>query len=390
MESKIFGMKKNIAIMGVVSFLNDVSSEMVQPIVPIFLTTVLGAPASVVGIIEGTAESLSNFSMAFFGIISDKLQKRRLFVISGYGLSTISKLILAVAFSWPMVLLSRVTNRVGKGVRTSARDALIVESTSKDERGLSFGFHRMMDTAGAVFGPILALLLLALFVGNYRAMFFWAFVPSLLAVWLLMGLKEKDKVSLGFKQMKFEWSKTNTPFRIYLLISFLFAIGNSSSAFMILRAQNLGLSVALTVFAYVLYNTATAIFNIPAGMIADKFGSRKVLFIGYMLFAAVYIAFGWANSSVLMWVLFPLYGIYVSLTDGVSRAYISKLIPHEISASAFGIYQTVIGVGTLLSSVLAGFMWTYINPSTPFYFGGMMAIVSAIAFVVLTKKSVVS
>lgn len=377
----------NVVILGVVSFLNDVASEMIYPIVPIFLVSVLGAPAYTVGIIEGLADGLSKLLQAFFGIFSDRSQRRKSFVVWGYSLATISHFIMSLASTWPLVMFARVIHRTGKGVRTSARDALITESTDKVDRGRNFGFHRALDSLGAVVGPLLSIYLLKLLNDNYQQLFFMAFVPALLGVFLLvLFIKEPEKVPLGLKGLHFQWSKTNASFKIFLLISFIFTLGNSSEVFMILRAQDLGLSIGLTLFTYVCLNITNAIFSMPAGIIADKVGARKVLFIGFMLFAFVYFAFGYVNDSRWVWVLFPIYGIFLGLTDGVGKAYISKLIPHEIAASAFGIYQTLMGIGTFLASTIAGLLWTFSGVRVPFYFGGSLALLAAFLFYVLSKR----
>ncbi|KKT49206.1 MAG: Major facilitator superfamily [Candidatus Collierbacteria bacterium GW2011_GWC2_44_18] len=381
------GISLNVVILGIVSFLNDVASEMVYPVVPIFLMSVLGAPALIVGFIEGLADSVSKILMAFSGILSDRSQKRKPYVVWGYSFATFSHLIMATAGSWPVVMLGRIINRTGKGIRTSARDALITESSDKVSRGRNFGFHRTLDSLGAVVGPLLSIIVLKMLNGNYRNLFLIAFFPALLGVLLFtFFIKEKEKQPLGIKGLRFEWSKANDSFKIFLLISFIFTLGNSSDVFMILRAQNLGLSIGLTIFTYVLFNSIYALLSLPAGIIADKIGARKILFIGFLLFALVYFSFGYIDSPFWIWILFPIYGIYMALTDGVGKAYISKLIPHEISASAFGIYQTLMGVGTFFASTLAGALWTFAGVRSPFYFGGVMALVAAFLFLILTKR----
>lgn len=381
------GFSHNVVVLGIVSLLNDMASEMVYPVVPIFLISVLGAPALVVGFIEGLADSFSKILMAFSGIFSDRQQRRKPYIVWGYGFATISHLIMSLASTWPLVLFARVINRTGKGVRTSARDAIITESTDKIDRGRNFGFHRTMDSMGAVIGPLVSIFILRFLNNDYRKLFLVAFIPALIGVLLILFfIKEKKKTPLGINGLKFEWSKTNDSFKIFLLISFIFTLGNSSDVFMILRAQNLGLSIGLTIFTYVLFNSTYTLLSLPAGVIADKIGARKVLFIGFLLFALVYISFGLINSTTWIWILFPIYGIYMALTDGVGKAYISKLIPHEISASAFGIYQTLMGVATFFASTIAGALWTFGNVRLPFYFGGVLAIVAAFLFLVLTKR----
>lgn len=376
-----------VIILGIVSFLNDVASEMIYPVVPIFLMSVLGAPALIVGLIEGLADSISKILMAFSGILSDRSQKRKPYVIWGYSLATFSHLIMACSGSWPVVMFARIIHRTGKGVRTSARDALITESSEKVNRGRNFGFHRTLDSLGAVVGPLLSIIVLKMAGDNYRSLFLIAFFPALLGVLLLsFFIKEKEKQPLGVKGLQFEWSKTNDSFKIFLLISFIFTLGNSSDVFMILRAQNLGLSIGLTIFTYVLFNSVYSLLSLPAGIIADKIGARKVLFLGFLLFSLVYFSFGYIDSPVWIWVLFPIYGIYMALTDGVGKTYISKLVPHEISASAFGIYQTLMGVGTFFASTFAGALWTFVGVRTPFYFGSLMALMAALLFLILTKR----
>jgi len=379
-ERSKWGLSKNVWIMGAVSLLNDLSSEIVYPLVPIFLTSVLGAPVSVVGFIEGLADASANFFMAVSGFVSDKFQRRKPFIVTGYGLSTLSKFVLSVAFGWPMVLLSRVTNRLGKGVRTTARDALIIESTEKEDRGKAFGLHRTLDNVGAVLGPFLAILLMQILSGNYRLVFFWAFIPSALAMLLLFFLHEKRKSVLDLNGLHFEWKKANVSFKLFLFISLLFTLGNSSSAFLILRAQDLGLSVGLIMLVYVVFNITNTAFSIPAGVMADKVGAKKILILGYLLFSYVYLMFGLAKNSEVIWMLFPAYGVFLAMTEGVGKAYISRLVPHEIAASAFGIYQVGVGTATFFASFLAGLLWTRFSPAAPFLFGSIIALAAAILF----------
>jgi MFS family permease len=382
-----FGISKNIFALGLVSFFNDVASEMIYPIVPIFLTSILGAPVAIVGLIEGIAESTASILKVVSGWLSDKFQRRKPFVVAGYSFSAISKIILSLAFSWPLVLMARFIDRFGKGTRTSARDALIAESSENSVRGRAFGFHRALDTLGAVVGPMIALLAIHFLDNNFRLIFFLAFIPAFIGVLLLLFIvKEKKKETNSFSTFRFNWHNLDQSFKIFLLISFIFALGNSSDAFLILRAQNLGLSLTLVVLAYVLFNFTYAVFSIPAGIISDKIGPRKVLLAGFLLFSAVYLFFGLVNSSLFLWLLFPVYGLYMALTEGVGKAYISNLVPQEKTGTAFGVYQTTIGLITFFASLIAGLLWTYIGVSAPFIFGSIMAVISAFLFVVLEKK----
>jgi len=387
LKNSKFGISKNVFVLGLVSFFNDVASEMIYPLVPIFLTSVLGAPVAIVGLIEGIAESTASVLKVVSGWLSDKWRKRKPFVVAGYSFSAISKILLSLAFSWPFVLIARFVDRFGKGTRTSARDALITESSENSIRGRSFGFHRSLDTLGAVVGPLIALLAIHFLDNKFRLIFFLAFIPAFIGILLLLFfVKEKKKEANSSPAFHFNWRNLNPSFKIFLLISFIFALGNSSDAFLILRAQNLGLSLILVVLAYVLFNFTYAIFSIPAGIISDKIGPKKVLLGGFLLFSAVYLFFGLAHSSLFLWFLFPVYGIYMALTEGVGKAYISNLVPQEKSGTAFGVYQTAIGLCTFFASLIAGLLWTYIDVSAPFIFGSIIAVISAFLFVVLEKK----
>ena len=378
---------KNVIWLSLVSFFNDVASEMIYPLVPIFLTSVLGAPVAVVGLIEGIAESTASILKVISGWLSDKFKSRKPFAVAGYSFSAVSKVLLSLAFSWPLVLLARFIDRFGKGVRTSARDALIAESSDPAERGRSFGFHRALDTLGAVVGPLLALLAIKILDNNFRLVFLLAFIPAFIGILLLLFfVQDKKNTENASHTFHFNWRDLDPSFKIFLLISFIFALGNSSDAFLILRAQNLGLSVSLVVLAYVLFNFTYALFSLPAGIISDKIGPKKVLLSGFLLFAGVYLCFGLAPSALILWLLFPLYGMYMALTEGVGKAYISNLVPEAKAGTAFGVYQTTIGLCTFLASFIAGILWTYINVSTPFIFGSLTAVLSAFLFVILEKK----
>jgi len=250
-----FGIPKNVFALGWVSFFNDLASEMVYPIVPIFLTSFLGVPVTIVGIIEGIAESTASILRVFSGWLSDRFQKRKPFAISGYSLSTFSKIILGLSYIWPFVLVARFIDRFGKGIRTSARDSLITESCPSDIRGKSFGFHRALDTLGAAIGPLMAILFLAIFNNNMRLIFYIAAIPGVIGVILLViFVREKKKKALCFSDIKLKWRHVNPSFKIFLFISVIFSIGNSSDAFIILRAQNLGFTIQITIFSYVIFN----------------------------------------------------------------------------------------------------------------------------------------
>lgn len=373
---------KNVLILGIVSFFNDLSSEMVYPIIPIFLTTVLKTSIPVVGLIEGVAQATASISQYIFGALSDYLKKRKIFVSLGYSLTAFSKVLIGLAYSWPLVLLARFLDRAGKGIRTAPRDSILLESTQENNKGFIFGFHRALDSLGAVFGPILALVFLYLLKENIRWVFFIAFVPSIIGVILLILIvKEKNSSTPEKKRfIKVDFKKLDPSLKMFLLASFVFSLGNSSDAFLILQAKNLGFTTLLATATYVAYNVAYTIFSTPAGVLADKIGARRVFEIGLFVFALVYFFFGLIKNPVFFWVLFPIYGIYIAFTDGVSKAYVSQFISKEESGSYFGLHQTLLAIAAFLASIIGGILWNKIAPSSTFYYGSIMAILALIIF----------
>lgn len=373
----------NVIWLGFVSLFNDIASEMIYPIVPIFLTSVLGAPMAVIGLIEGVAESTASLLKVFSGWFSDLIGQRKPLTVFGYSFSTISKLFLALAYAWPMVLLARFIDRFGKGIRVSARDALIADSTEPGSRGAVFGFHRTMDTLGAVGGPLLAIGLMAIFHDRFRLIFVISFIPALIGVLILQFfVKEVRKPVQPKERINVSWRNFGAKYNWFLLISLIFSLGNSSDVFLILRSKDLGLSTILVVLAYVIYNLTYAALSYPAGLMADKIGYRKVLFAGFFIFALVYAGFALTNSAVSVWVLFAVYGFYIAFTEGVSKAYIADLAPKDQVGTAIGLYYTITGVAVLFASLVAGWLWGAYGAAGPFYYGSAMALIACALFLV--------
>ncbi len=381
-----------VFILGLVSLFNDTASEMIYPIIPIFLTSVLGAPVAIVGLIEGIAEGLASFTKFIFGYWSDRVGTRKIFVLNGYSFTSIAKLLIGLAPSWPLVLFARAFDRLGKGLRTAPRDSLLLQNTSSTNRGFIFGFHRALDSLGAVIGPLFALLFLSVFHDNIRTIFFIAFIPGVIGIVLLaLFVKEKKRQSgasphlwsrlpRSFQDLAMTVRKSNQSLNLFFIMSIIFSLGNSSNAFLILRAKDLGFTTALVIVLYVTYNVAQALLATPAGQLADKIGARRVYGAGLIIFALVYLGFGLTKNPAILWLLFPIYGMYIAFTDGVSKAYISEFITEETSGSYFGLYDTGVSIAIFLASLVGGILWSLFTPSATFYYGAAMAL---LAFAVL-------
>jgi len=383
-NKKIFGFGKNVTIAGLVSFFMDVSSEMIYPLVPLFLANVLGVNKSVIGLIEGIAESTASLLKVFSGWFSDRIGNRKWLMAVGYGISTLSRPFVALATGWQQVLGSRFIDRFGKGVRTAPRDAIIAESADKTHLGRAFGFHRAMDTMGAVVGPALAFFLLGILSNDYRKVFWLSMIPGVIAVLLIIFFiteKKKafaahaDRPKLTIKH--FDWR-----FKFFVIIAALFAVGNSSDVFLILRAEQKGVHTVMIPVIYLLFNLVYSLSAIPAGMAADKFGKKRVILLGFILFAALYYGFAVAGSATAIWVLFGLYGLFMGLTEGIQKAFLATIIPQDFKATAFGVYNTVVGLAMFPASLIGGWLWDHVSPSATFYFGAITAAVSAVLFIV--------
>lgn len=371
----IAGIRKRVFILGLVSLFTDMSSEMLYPIVPIFLSSVLGASMTVIGLIEGLAESSSNLLKLISGRISDRTGKRKIFVAAGYSISAISKPVMALAYTWPSVLAARLMDRTGKGIRTSARDALIADSTAAKTMGRSFGFHRSMDTLGAVSGPLIALALLQLTQNNYRSVFLAAFIPGLISI-ILVIFFVSERRHAAKERIFYNVSQFGRKYRTFLLINVIFALGNSSNVFLILRAKDLGFTVNMAILAYVLFNLVHSLCSFSFGTLSDRLGRRNIMTAGFLVFAGVYFGFAWIEENVYIWPLFVIYGLYEALTRGVGAAYIVDMAPGDKRATALGLYHAATGIMMLFASIIAGLLWDAFGPQMPFIYGGCIAIVS--------------
>ncbi len=390
-ERRFFGFGKNVFVAGLVSFFMDVSSEMIYPLVPLFLSTVLGANKSVIGLIEGIAESTASLLKVFSGWFSDRIGNRKWLMAAGYGISTASRPIVALAMTWHHVMGSRFMDRFGKGVRTAPRDAIIAESSEKSHLGRAFGFHRAMDTLGAVVGPALAFFLLGIFSNNYRWVFWLSMVPGALAVILIVFFitEKKKPAARNIERPRLTLKHFDWRFKFFVAIATFFALGNSSDVFLILRAQQVGIPIATIPVVYLLFNLVYSLSAVPAGIAADRFGRKRVILIGFILFALIYYGFATVRDTAAIWMLFGFYGLFMGLTEGIQKAFLATIIPPDFKATAFGVYNTAVGLAMFPANLIGGWLWDHVAPSATFYFGAITASISSVLFVVfigITRK----
>lgn len=368
----------NVIILGITSFLTDISSEMVYPLIPLFLTSRLGASPAIVGIIEGVAESLASILKVFSGYISDKAGKRKPLAIAGYASSTIGKVFLYIATSWGWVFLGRTGDRFGKGIRTAPRDALIAETVDNDKMGRAYGLHRALDTLGATSGVILAYYFLTSYKGDYTAVFMYSLIPAFLGVFVLFFARESVVKKPLSKRLSFSWKHLDKKLKMFLIVILIFALGNSSNQFLLLRAKNIGFNDADVILLYLVYNIVYMLFAYPMGRLSDKIGRKKLLIIGYFFYGIVYMGFAILSVKSAMWILFAVYGLYIALTEGVEKALVAEIAPEHLKGTLIGLHATFTGIGLLPASFLAGVLWDQIGVAAPFYFGGIIGLLASI------------
>lgn len=381
------GITRNVVVVGLVSLFTDISSEMISPILPLFLMNVLGAGAATVGLIEGLGEATASLLKMISGWISDRMGRRKPLMLIGYGLSDLTKPLLALAAAWPQVLAIRFADRFGKGVRGAPRDALIADSAPPAVRGKAFGFHRAMDTVGAAIGPLIAFGVLSLSANNYRVAFVVASIPGMLAVLILtLALREGGPAGRQGAPVRLGFASLGRDYLVFTGVATLFALGNSSDAFLILRAQDLGLATALVPLAYFGFNLVYALLAIPLGSLSDRIGRRRVITVGYLVFAGVYLGFALAGHAWPVWPLFAAYGAYYALTEGVQRAYVTDLVPAEQRGAALGTFNAATGAAMLPASLIGGLLWQEVAPAATFCYGAAFAAMAALLFWIATDR----
>ncbi len=385
--SVVPGVTRNVFRLGVVSFAADVASEMAYPLIPVFLTSTLGAPVAALGAIEGVAEGTASSLKIASGWLSDRVGRRKGLVVGGYALSTLGKALLALAFAWPQVFVARFVDRFGKGVRTSPRDALIADGTPPSLLGRAFGFHRALDTAGAVLGPLIALLLVGAWGVSIRAVLLLALVPGVAAVALLLLVRDIPVRSAASADADDPAARAPGAYWTFLAIVLLFTLGNSSDTFLILRARDVGLSVSLVVVAYVAFNVSYSLLSTPAGIVSDRVDRRLVYALGLVIYGLVYLGFAWLPSTAWVWPLFVVYGAYMALTEGTARALVAEAAPSGHRGTFLGLFHTSVGLATLLASVMAGLLWQAVAPAAPFAVGAGTALAAAVLMLFLVATA---
>lgn len=391
---------RNVWAVGLTSFFMDVSSEMVINILPLFLSNVLGVQTSIIGLIEGVAESTASILKLFSGWLSDKLGERKWLAVVGYGLSAISKPFFYIANSWGLVAGVRWADRVGKGIRTAPRDALVADSTSKEVRGLAFGFHRAMDTAGAMVGLLIAAGVVWLAQSNavnmskdsFQIIVLASLIPAFLAV-LSLAVGAKDVAVKGKREApKFSLRNMGKPFSTFLVIVGVFTLGNSSDAFLVLRAQNLGISVLGILLMIAVFNLVYALVSTPAGKLSDRVDRKQMIVAGWFVYALIYFGFALAKTSWQVWLLYVAYGLYYGMAYGTTTALVADLVPENLRGTAYGTYHALVGLMAFPASLFAGFLWQGVGnwqgfgPTAPFWFGGGLAIIANVLLILWMPK----
>ncbi len=383
------GLSRSTWLLALASFFSDISTEMLYPVLPVFLTQTLAASGSIVGLIDGFAQALQNIVQGFSGTLSDKLQRRKPIALAGYFLSAISKPLMGIATVWPQLFAARSLDRLGAGIRTAPRDALLAASADEAHRGKAFGLEGLGDNAGAFLGPLIAVFLLYWLQADIRSIFYLALIPGLLAFCMVLLVKEgradgaaKAKIDIGFRQFPRAYWR-------YLAATALFGIGNSSNAFLILRTQDTGSPLLDTILIYAAFNLVAALISYPAGLLSDRMGRKRVLLAAIAIFAGAYLGFALSRNIAVIGVLFVVYGLYQGMFRAVGKALAADLVPAQLRASGIGWYSTTYGLLQLAASLAAGLLWDRIGHESVFYFGAVSGVLGflGVLFLVPAKRT---
>lgn len=385
---KVFGFDRNILFTGITSFLTDTSVKMIYSVMPMFLMSI-GASKASLGLIEGVAESTASLIKALSGFWSDRIGKNKPFMLAGYALSALILPLYAFVISPMQVLVLRFAERFGKGIRTAPRDSLIAGSVTNNETGKSFGFQKAMDNSGAIAGPLIAFTLLSLFPDNFRLIFIIAGIPALAGIFVIIfGIKEARKSRTDLIK-KFRFRDFSKRYWFFLGIIFIFTLGNSTDALLLVKANEAGIKVAFIPLVYLITNLVSVVAAIPAGSLSDRIGKEKLLIAGFLIYTVVYLFFGMNVDKIALFILFALYGLYSAATDGVQKAFVADMTDRNKKGTALGIYNALLGITLLPASIIAGVLYDRVNSSVPFRFGAAMSALAAVLMIIfcLTKRS---
>lgn len=387
---------RNVYTIGFISLLNDASSEIIYPLLPIFLSSVLGASASAIGVIEGAAESISSLLKLFAGYFSDRRGKRKGLVVFGYALANVARPLLAFASNWYQVLAIRLTDRVGKGIRTAPRDAMIADTVAVEYRGLAFGFHRAMDHSGAVIGPLVGYFLVYWFAADRNApsahdfskIFLWASVPAVAAI-LVAGFFLKESANkpatLDGIRPRLSWSGFDGNFKRFLLVVALFTLSNSSDAFLLLRARDAGVMVVAIPLLWAAHHASKVLSSLWGGDLSDRLGRKSLIVSGWLLYAAVYAGFAFVSNSIVVWILFLIYGVYFGLVEGAEKALVADLVRPEQRGTAYGLYNLAFSITVFPASILMGQVWDWKGPGAAFLMSAVLGTSAAVLLLLLVR-----
>ncbi|MCL2150058.1 MAG: MFS transporter [Dehalococcoidia bacterium] len=380
----------NIFFLGLVSFFTDLSTEMVYPLIPLYLTSALGATPAMVGVIEGIAESAASLLKVFSGYMTDRLRKKKALAFFGYATGILYKLALLVAGSWAGILGARMLDRIGKGIRTAPRDVLVSESAGKGGMGRAFGLHKALDMSGAALGILITFFILR-GMGDgfdYKRLFILSMIPAALGLGMFFFIKEKKEPHPTKNREPF-WkniSKIDGQLRLYLLVIFLFTLGNSSNTFILLRAQSAGFNTMSVILLYFTYNMTASVLSLPFGKLSDRLGRKRLLVPGYLAFSLCYLGFAFAPNQGMMIVVFVIYGAYTAMIAGVERAFVAEISPTELKGTMLGLQSTIAGIALLPASIIAGVLWNAFGVAVPFVFGAGLSLTAALILMVFMKN----
>jgi MFS family permease len=377
------GLSKNTFLLALASLFADISTEMLYPVLPVFLTQTLQASGSVVGLVEGIAQATQNIVQGFSGWLSDKLQRRKPVALAGYALAALSKPLMGFATAWPGVLGGRFLDRLGTGTRSAPRDALIASSADEQSRGKAFGLEGVGDNAGACLGPLLALLLLGALAFDIRSIFYLAIIPGLLAVVMILLIREQPASVAAKAKIDARLTQFPAGYWKYLLLTALFGVGNSSTSFLILQTQDIGASLQTTILIYAAFNFVAAAISYPAGSLSDRWGRRTILLASFIMFFATYVGFALTRNIAIIAGLFALYGLYQGIFRSVGKALAADFVPEHLRASGLGCYNATVGLLGLVASIVAGLLWDHVSHAAVFVFGAAFAVAGSLALPLL-------